>query len=235
MAAIAIFPDQASAALSVRGQAGDPRFAEADESWRSLDEQLDRAVDLLQGCARVASHAGVDPPNLEAALRRVRLAQRICDGLVTRLAARAEVLAQAGSGPGPEGLLTGRGVVTAARVRAETARARASAALPALGAAFIDARIGADHLDVVAGVVARAGEAELAALQKLDVELADAATRSSAETFGRRVHRVMARIRDQLGLSAEDAKESELRLWWGRDNTGRIAGRLTAEQHERVA
>jgi hypothetical protein len=197
---------------------------------RSVLSRLTTVVEWLSGC----EVSDLDPMVLEPVVGQVRVVQRLCDGLLAGLALRASEMAEHGFGPGPEGLLTGRGEVAAVSVRAEAARARVVAALPALGAALAAGLIGADHVDVVAGVLRRAGDAEVEALRELDESLARAAVDSSADSFARRVHRAMARIRHQLGLTGSDAKQAELRMWWGRDNMGRIAGRLTAEQHERV-
>ena len=178
--------------------------------------------------------SGLGPGGLDELVAAARQAERAVDGLLLRSAQRAAELAAAGEGPGPEGVLSGGGDVSAAGVRAELARVEAADALPAFGAALASGTLGAGHLDTVARALSQTSGAERAALVGRTDGLLDAARRLSVDSFNRHVSRVMQQVREQLGTSREPV-EPELRLWQGRDGVGRIAGRLTAEDFERVS
>ena len=193
---------------------------------------LETVVDGLRRCE--VSQLPVE--HLEPVVGLIRRVEWVTSGLLARVAVRAEELAEVGTGPGSAGLLAGEGEVSPVTARADEARAVAIRFLPQLGSALALGAVGADHVDVVAGVWARASEAERHELASLDADLAEAAGRLTVASFDRKVHRAMARIRERLGTgAAAEAPTSELRWWWGRDNMGRLAGRLTPEQYERLA
>lgn len=178
--------------------------------------------------------SGLDPGGLDELVAATRQAERAVDGLLLRSAQRAAELAAVGEGPGPEGALSGGGDVSATALRAELARTEVASALPAFGDALAGGAIGAGHLDTLARAIGQASEPERAALVGRGDALLSAAQRLSVDSFNRHVSREMQRVREQLGTSREPV-EPELRLWQGRDGSGRIAGRLTAEDFERVS
>ena len=177
--------------------------------------------------------SGLDPGGLDEVVAGARQMERAVDGLLVRAANRAGELAAGGSGPGPEGVLSGGGDVSAAAVRAETARAGAASALPAFGAALAAGTVGAGHLDALARALGSATEAERAALVEREAGLLAAARRLSVDSFSRHLNRAVQQIRDRLGISREPV-ESELRLWEGRNGVGRMVASFGPEEFERV-
>ena len=175
----------------------------------------------------------LDPGGLDEVVASTRLVERAAAGLLVRAAQRADALSAAGAGPGPEGTLSGDGEVSAATVRAETARAAVAGTMPSFAAALAAGAVGAGHLDALARALGQATDAERAALTEREAGLLTAAERLSVDSFSRHLSRVVRQLREQLGTSREPV-EPELRLWEGRDGIGRMAGSFDPETFERI-
>ncbi len=175
----------------------------------------------------------LDPAELDDLVAAARVTERSIDALLLRAARRAADLAAEGRGPGPEGILGGRGAVSASLARAEAARAGAATAMPSFASALADGAVGAGHLDAVARALHQAGEPEREVLTSREKSLLEAAERLSVDSFSRHLGRVVQRVREQVG-TANDPLESELRLWQGRGGVGRLAGTFGPEDFELI-
>lgn len=179
--------------------------------------------------------SALGPDDLEPTIGCLRRVQRAVDRLVIDTTNRAALLSEERLGPGPDALAVGAGEVSAATARADAARAETARLMPALAGALSDGAIGADHLDAVAAARRKASEVERQALINADAELASAARRLSAESFQRHLSRRMTAVRQSIAPADRGDSGSELRWWVGRGNTGRIAGRLSPEDYERIS
>jgi len=130
-------------------------------------------------------------------------------------------------------VLLGVGDVSAGTARKEAARAGMADAMPSLGQALIDGRVGAEHLDAIARTANGLDEPTREALSGLQDDLVEAAGRMPVDTFNRHLRRQVDRIRDDHGLSRALAQRarSELKYWIDKDGMGQVHASLDLERY----
>jgi hypothetical protein len=179
--------------------------------------------------------SGLDETALLATLSCVRTAQRVLDGVVARLAARADVLASTGSAAPATETLRGAGTVGANQARTEARRATTAAAFPAAGRALNRGEISAAHVDVLASLTANLDDDQLA---KLDGDaLATEAGRLPVETFRRLVRRTIDALTGDHGLDETLKQQQQTKLRWGvnpKTGVGWLSGEFCPETHEKL-
>jgi hypothetical protein len=199
------------------------------------DLHFDELIEHTAAAVSATSCDDVDEATLVARLGRARDLQRRLDGLVARLSARADVLAEQGaSAPGAE-VLRGSGAVTARQARKEARRAGVATAFPALGRSLDEGRAAGPHLDAVADLTRDLTDDQRRLLD--DAGLAADAARLPAETFRRRLRRSIDELTADDGLADTVAKQEQTSLrWWFDERTGmgHISGRFDPESYEKL-
>jgi hypothetical protein len=174
-----------------------------------------------------------DEAALRVVLARVRVLQRCLDGLVLRIGARSESLAESGQAPPAAELLRADGSTGAATARREARRVQVVDQLPGAAAAVDRGELSGEHVDAMARHVLRLTPEQRA---RLDVPAVLAeAQRLSPERFGRFLKRMVDRIKADHGLDDTVARQmaSEFRHWFDDDTgMGRFSGALDPERYE---
>ena len=202
----------------------------------SPDLQRHEQIERLGQASRVVAQlsvAGYDEAELAGLLSEARSLQRRVDGLLTRIARRADELAAGGLGAPAEDTMRSQGAVGARQARREAARARAAEAMPGLGDALSQGETSAEHADVLASLTADLTPEQIA---RMDLEsLLDQASRVPVETFRRRVKRTVDALTADHGRADAVARyrASEFRHWFDHDTgMGCFAGSLDPERYE---
>lgn len=197
------------------------------------------AEELSVRISRLASECGslvglipdesCSPTELGEQIKTARRLQRLCDGLIVKLATQALVLEAAGVGGPAEEALRADGVVPLSQTRTEVRRSRLVEHFPNVGRAIDrgEARLG--NVDALAATVARMTPHEVEALANSDGALAMATCKLNEDSFRRRVARMRNKIRDDDGTTAHEqsVNDSRLVVAASRDKSGyRIAGWL---------
>ncbi len=175
----------------------------------------------------------LDEADLKTVLAQARATQRCLDGLLLRIAARADELAMAGrSAPAPE-VMRGGGEVGSRQAEREAARARTAERIQGAQAAASAGEVTAEHLDSLAR---HAGDLTDDQRDVIDLpHLVEQAKGLPPETFDRLLKRRVREVVGGHGLADTKAKQSasHFRHWFDHHTgMGAFSGSLDPERYE---
>ncbi len=192
-------------------------------------------LEHFRRCIASIDVASLNADDLGEVLAEARKVQRVLEGFVARIAARADSLAVDGRSAPSDELLRARGGVSARQARLEARRAHVIARFPELGPALDDGATTGEHLDALARTTDGLTAEQLAPMDRN--ELLNKATALPVETFQRSVKRTVDAITDYGRAGAvTDQDRSELRCWFDQTTgMGRITAALDPERYEIVS
>jgi len=189
--------------------------------------QLRRAVSATDLTAHDASA-------VRSLISELRLTERSLTALNVKAARRSDALAAEGAAPDAEEALLGTGDVSGSTARKERDRGRIADAIPELGDALDEGKIGGEHLDAVSNA-AKGLDPELRPLfDACAGDLVDRSDNTPVDTFRKQVRRLAEKVKNDHGLAtAQKQREATgLSMWKTRDGMGHIRGDFDPELYE---
>jgi hypothetical protein len=178
--------------------------------------------------------AGTDPRTCDSAALTVltsALHQLRCwlDAADAAVAVRADELAAAGAGGPACMVLTDRGRRSSREVAVVTDRAAVCAAMPEVHAALACGTLSAGHTDAIARAGNRLDESGRVELAAMESELVEVASRSSVETFDRKVRGLARRLSHDDGLRHHERLKSQRAVSRWTDREGMCHTRISLD------
>lgn len=177
-----------------------------------------------------------DASGLRSLISELRLTERSLTALNIKAGQRSNALAAEGKAPDAEETLLGTGDVSGSTARRERDRGRIADAIPELGNALDDGKIGGEHLDAVSNA-AKGLDPELRPL--FDACAGDLVNRSDntpVDTFKKQVRRLAEQVKNDHGLSTarEQQAATSLSMWESKDGMGHLRGDFDPETYAAI-
>ncbi len=177
-----------------------------------------------------------DPNELQALTAGVREGQEALDRLLIRVGVAADRQEQDGVGRGAQATMLGYGSrVRGQAARREAARSETAAAMPNVGEAVEQGRIGAAQIDAISAAMKDLDPEQKAQLDTDD--LIEAGETLPADSFARRVRDEVERVKGDHGLADTKARQarSSWKHWTDRKTgMGRISAEFDPERFEAI-
>lgn len=190
----------------------------------------------LRHTVSVADLSCHDASALRSLISELRLTERSLTALNVKAARRSDVLAAEGVSPDAEEALLGSGDVSGSTARKERDRSLIVDAIPGLGDALDEGKIGGEHLDAVANA-AKNLDPELRPLfDACAGDLVERSDNTPVDTFRKQVRNLAEKVTNDHGLATAQKQRSAtgLSMWKSKDGMGHLRGDFDPELYESI-